>query len=108
MLIEIIPVIPWSKPSKTQKTIDICPKNAVSDKGCPLTTEYLYKVLVTGVPVSIHRYFDLTRAKLILARVELEAMKVSDYEYMFPIRKYKPISNELRFVGNDAVKLGFW
>lgn len=107
MLVEVVPVIPWPKPPKAQKTIDICPKNAVSDKRYPLATEYLYKVLVTGVPVNIHRYFDLTRAKLILARVELETMKVLDCECVFRSERNKPISNELRLVGNDAVKPGF-
>jgi len=63
-------------------------------------------VLVTGVPVNIHRYFDLTRAKLILARVELQGT-YQNVNARFKSENHKPVSNELRLVGDDAVKLGF-
>ena len=61
-----------------------------------------YKVLVTGVPVSIHRYFALTWARLMLDRVAL--LHISP--------RYKtegrctPIADELGFICHSSIELG--
>ena len=70
MLIEARPVIPRSKTSKTEKTINVGSAiAAISTPNKKLTKTY--KLLVTGVPVNIHRYVALMYERLILERVDL-------------------------------------
>ena len=71
--LKALPIVPRSEPSETKETINIRPeiliRFRVIDKA--LRT---YKVLVTGVPVNIHRYTALMYVRLRLVRVALSSV----------------------------------
>lgn len=61
MFIEVVPVIPGSETTESEEAIDVSAKNRLSESSSQVGNKCdMYRVLVTGVPVSIHRYFALT------------------------------------------------
>lgn len=74
MRIEVIPIIPWPESAEAKQTVDICTVKDKLEGEAEGEQCSMHRVLVTGVPLSIHRYLDRTWAKLKLDRVALLRM----------------------------------
>ena len=80
VLIERLPIVPWTEMSETNQPINI--DSAIVSFAPFFGTHKIntYKVFVTGVPVNIHRNLARSWATTLLARVALkhEVSSVAD------------------------------
>ena len=72
VLIERLPIVPWTEMSKTNQPVNI--DSAIVSFAPFFGTHEIntYRVFVTGVPVNIHRYLARSWATTLLARVALK------------------------------------